>query len=465
MKKVLVTIVLALTTAAWSQGSSPSQQPAQQPAAQQPAASGDQASVPTSQKVIKDPAEYNAYITALNTTDPAAKGKAMEAFIAQYPNSIVKIDALEQAMGAYQQASQDATKRNAAPDAAAAQQNVERVARQILQIEPNNVRALAVVVYIERNQIKDPATGGKAAADAQRGLQELPNFKKPDGMNDADFEKLRNQMEGIFASTAAFGALQQKDYPTATKYYEEALKIDPNDLANNYQMAIALLEQNPMNALGFWYGAKALNVAQAQNPQAFQAWSPYFQSKYKKYHGNTDDWAQRITAVGSQTTPPADYVASIPLAPTPCDLAAQATLQNTADQLSFSDWELVLSCRDKTPANKTAAEKLWGEVQAKEKNGEAKLKIPVKVVASADASSLDVALSEDNQAANKADMHVTMEKPMTKAPAVGSNIDIIGVISEYTPDPFMFTMTKGELPAAKTPARTGTKKAGAKKKS
>jgi len=160
MKRVLVTFVLALTTAAWGQGSSPSQQPpaTQPPAGQQPAAGGDQANVPTSQKVIKDPAEYNAYITALNTTDPAAKGAAMEAFVAQYPNSIVKIEALEQAMGAYQQASN--------------QQKVEQIARQILQIEPNNVRALAIVVYLERGQIKDAASGAKARADAERGLQE-----------------------------------------------------------------------------------------------------------------------------------------------------------------------------------------------------------------------------------------------------------------------------------------------------
>jgi hypothetical protein len=36
--------------------------------------------------------------------------------------------------------------------------------------------------------------------------------------------------------------------------------------------------------------------------------------------------------------------------------------------------------------------------------------------------------------------------------------DIIGVISDYTPDPFMFTMTKGELPAAakKPPVRRRT---------
>src|SRR5215467_7221351 len=132
MRRVLATFVLALTTAALAQGSSPTQQPAA-PAGQQPAqqpGAAEQSGTPTSQKVIKDPAEYNAYITALNTTDPAAKGAAMEAFVAQYPNSIVKVEALEQAMGAY--------------EAAKNQQKVQQLAGSILQIEPNNVRALAI---------------------------------------------------------------------------------------------------------------------------------------------------------------------------------------------------------------------------------------------------------------------------------------------------------------------------------
>jgi len=70
---------------------------------------------------------------------------------------------------------------------------------------------------------------------------------------------------------------------------------------------------------------------------------------------------------------------------------------------------------------------------------------------------------DNNQAANKADMRVTMEKPMTKPPAVGANVDVIGVISEYTPDPFMFTMTKADLPGAKPAAKTPAKKGPAKK--
>ncbi|HKF23205.1 MAG TPA: hypothetical protein VKE93_16645 [Candidatus Angelobacter sp.] len=440
MRKLLVTFVFVLVALMMVQAG-----------AQQPAADS-QANVPANQKVIKDPAEYNAYITALNTQDPAQKAAAMDAFVKQYPQSIVRVDALEQAMAAYQQAGN--------------QQKVQETANLILQDNPNNVRALAVIVFLERQGIKDAATGAKARADAERGLQELTNWKKPEGLTDADFEKLKTQMSNIFAGTAAFGALQQQDYAAASKFYEQALKVDPNDLANNYQMAISLLQANPMNPLGFWYGAKALSIAQTGNPQAFQAWSPYFLSRYKKYHGNTDDWTQRIATAAKQTAPPADFVASIPLAPTPCDLAAQAVQQNSPDSLSFSDWELVLSCRDKSPANKTAADQVWQAIQAKEKGGEAKLKIPTKVISVPDANTLELAVSEDNQTANKADLRVTMDKPMTKPPAVGTSLDIIGVISEYTPDPFMFTMTKGELPApAKTPVKkTPARRPGATKK-
>ncbi|MFA5056724.1 MAG: hypothetical protein WC485_01305, partial [Opitutaceae bacterium] len=90
------------------------------------------------QKVIHDPDEYNAYIAALNTPDPAQKAAAMEAFIDRYPGSVVKVDALEQAMAAYQQAGRA--------------DNVEAVASRLLQLEPANIRALAVVAYLKRSR-------------------------------------------------------------------------------------------------------------------------------------------------------------------------------------------------------------------------------------------------------------------------------------------------------------------------
>src|SRR5260370_30588641 len=70
-----------------------------------PPATGNPACQPAGEpqkKEIKDPAEYNAYVNATGITDPATRANALEQFIAQYPTSVVKDDALEQLMGAYQ---------------------------------------------------------------------------------------------------------------------------------------------------------------------------------------------------------------------------------------------------------------------------------------------------------------------------------------------------------------------------
>jgi hypothetical protein len=461
MKRVLVTIVLALTTGALAQGTTqqpPAQQPpatqqapAAQPPAAQPPAGTQAAKTPTSQKVIKDPAEYNAYITALNTTDPAAKAQAMEAFVAQYPNSIVKQEALEQAMAAYQQTNNPA--------------KVEAIANQILQVDPANVRALAIVTAIKQGQAQNPQQFAELRQLGEKGLNALPTWPKPDGMAEGDYTKFKTQMQVIFAGAAGFGALQSKDYAAAKTFYAQSLQAEPNNWVDAYRLAVADLESNPQDLNGFWWGAHALAIAKAQNNQAaINSMAPYLTSRYKKFHGGTDGWDEIVAAAAQGTAPPAGF--TVKPAPTTCELAANAVTQNGVEQLSFSDWELVLSCRDKSPANKQAADTVWQNIQSKQRTekGEAKLKMPVKVIASPDPSTLDVAISEDNQAANKADMRVQMEKPMTKPPAPGTSTDIIGVISDYTPDPFMFTMTKGELPAAKAPARKTPPRKGATKK-
>jgi len=80
MKRTVLAILLAYALAAGAQDATQSQNP---PAAGG-ASSADQA--PT----IKDPAEYNAYVTALQQQDPNAKVSALEAFVTQYPNSVMK---------------------------------------------------------------------------------------------------------------------------------------------------------------------------------------------------------------------------------------------------------------------------------------------------------------------------------------------------------------------------------------
>lgn len=437
MKKVLVMVLLAFANVVIAQQPT---QPA--PTAQPTPATQPGGNVPVQQKTIKDPAEYNAYITALNMTDPAQKAAAMEAFAKQYPQSIVLVDALEQAMAAYQTAQN--------------QPKVLEMARRILQLNPNHIRALAIIVAIDRNlatQTNDQNALKEGCADAQTGLQQLPSWQKPPDMAEPEAQKLRDQMTYIFNGAAGFCALQGKNFAQAKPYYAKALQVVPNDLQNVYQMAVASLEQSPIDLNGFWYCGKAINLAQS-NPQAVQGMTNYCKSRYKKFHGAEDGWDQIVAATANATAPPPDFAQSIKPAPTPCDMAVQVVQQNDPSTLSFSDKEFILSKANCSPANKDAADKVWQNIQTLEKNGEARLEIPVKIISVAPTlDSLDAAISDDNQTNNKADVHVILEKPLTKAtaPAPGTMTKITGVLTSYTPDPFMFTMEKGALPAAKKP--------------
>src|SRR5437763_15752961 len=74
------------------------------PAPGQPAASKAQPqqpgqAQPQQKKEIKDPADYNAYLGAVQQQDVNAKISGLEAFLTQYPNSVMKQDALELLMG------------------------------------------------------------------------------------------------------------------------------------------------------------------------------------------------------------------------------------------------------------------------------------------------------------------------------------------------------------------------------
>ena len=478
MKKVLVTFVLALTTAAMAQGNSqgnsqsqggvtakgatvqvtsepnqPQQQRDQQPG--QPTGQTQGSGQGTGGKVIKDQAEFNAYMTAFGQQDPAQKAQAMEAFIAQYPNSIVKVDALEQAMNAYQQMQP--------PN----QAKVEDTARRILQIEPNHVRALAIVTYIDRAKAtqNNPEALKSACDSAQRGLQSLPSLQKPEGGSDADFQKQRTQINAIFEGTLGFCALQAKNFAEAKQRYSNSLKLDPTNFTDTFQLAVALLSSNPQDLDGFFYCAKAMNLAQSQNNAAgAQAINAQFcKPMYHNYHGKDDGWDQFVQQFGGQPAPPPNMAQVITPKPTPCDFAVEAVKTNNVDELGFSDKEFILSQKGCSPAGTEAADKVWQSIQNLQKGGTAKLDLPIKVI-SATADTIQGAVSEDNQQANKADITITMEKPLPKPPAPGSEIHVIGNISSYTPNPFMFTMENANLPPSKGGPPPKGKKTTTKKK-
>ena len=179
MKKTLVSIVVVIVAVAFVETMSVLPAPAQQPAAQQPAAgqAAPSAQAPQQKKEIKDPAEYNAYVGAIQQSNPQAKASALEAFLQQYPNSVMKTDALELLMATYEQAGDTA--------------KMQATADRVLQADPNNLRALALQTYSHRHeaeQNQNPQQNLAAAAQyGEKGLQALGSAPKPDGMSDADW--------------------------------------------------------------------------------------------------------------------------------------------------------------------------------------------------------------------------------------------------------------------------------------
>ncbi len=392
---------------------------------------------------VENPAEQAAYTKALNIKDAAQRAQTMEIFLAWYPNSVLRIDAYEHTMAAWQSAGNPA--------------KADATATRLLQIDPDNVRALANRAYVGRTRAMsgEPDALAPAVAAAERGVAALAKWTRPAALNDSDFMRTKMQMVAIFDGTLGFAALQAKDYAKARTHYLSAVGVDPDNLADVYQLSVAELELQPPDPLGFWYGARAVALARAaKNEPAASGIDKYVRSRYQRYHGSEDGWDALVSRVAAgEKTPPDRFAKSITRAMSPPEAAVQVVIDNDPAQLSYSEWEFVLAHREDSGANKDAAEKVWRAIADKQKDG-ARLKIPVKVIA-ATPDRLEAAISEENQASNRADLSVTLARPLSPLPGVGAMISIVGTLSDYRVRPFLFLMTKAELADESLPVAGG----------
>src|SRR5690242_16801658 len=99
-----------------------------------------------SRSSFANPAEYDNFQAALKTADPAKRATAMEVFVAWYPNSVLRNEALEHAMAAWTAAKEPA--------------KADFIAGKLLQLDPDNLHALANRVYAGRTKA---VQGDKAA--------------------------------------------------------------------------------------------------------------------------------------------------------------------------------------------------------------------------------------------------------------------------------------------------------------
>jgi hypothetical protein len=389
---------------------------------------------PSGQITIKDPAEYNAYTNAVGQGTPAAKAAAIEAFLTQYPNSVVKTGLLEQLMVSYQG---DPVKMLDAAD-------------RLLAVDPGNLRALATSVYLEETQAHaktNPADAqpilDKAAAQAQTGL----SAAKPADLAEADYQKLKVATAPIFDSAIAQDDANKKDFAGAIAAYTNELKAYPDPtmtqagpgLNDTYLLGQAYAQQTPPDLKNAaWFLTRAAQFAPAQAKPQIEAAAEYF---FKKYHGSMDGYPAIQALAKTNLFPTADYNPTpAPPPPSPADLAAQ-TVASTPDlkTLSLADKEFILF--NGKPED---AQKVWDTMKG------TRVQVPGMVI-SATADSVQVAVTEDNKQSKKADFTISMKTPLKVVPVIGATVTYDATFDSYTPNPPMITLTDGE-PPAKTPA-------------
>lgn len=421
MKTSLVAFVLALSAAGAGQTTAaPAQAPpaTSQPQPQKPATSQPQ------KKEIKDPAEYNAYVGAAQQTDAAAKISGLEAFLSQYPNSVMKEDALELLMGAYQQAGNQA--------------KVIDTANRLLTANPDNARALVLLAYNERAAQK----WADAKQHAERGLQAIPKMPKPDGVSDADFEKQKTQLSALLNSVAGFSALQLKDYPSAQKYLRAAVEADPKNVENIYPLALSYLSATPPDDVnGLFFIGRAANLI--SDPKGKGDVIKFGHSRYVKYHGSEEGWNDLLAQAATNPLPPPGFTIKQYVPPTPAEQAADLVKNTPPEKMTFAEWELVLS-----QGKPEDAEKVWNAIKGKPLQMEG-------TVLKASATELDIAASSDDIDAKRADINMTMTGPIPARlmPKEGATLDFEGTPVSYTPSPFVMTMEKGALLTKAAPTK------------
>jgi hypothetical protein len=391
----------------------------------------------TSGGVQMSPAEYNAYNSAITQATPQTKAPALEAYLAAYPQSSVKESTLEQLMLAY-----------AAFDPAKSLDAADR----LLQVNPNNLRALTFETYFRlsgADAITDPtakqAALDKAAEYAQKGLA----APKPADMSAADFTTLQGQAKPVFYRAIGTAALNKKDAATAVTNFKLGIASVPLaetskpglTLQDTYELGQAYYQMTPPDYVNCtWYASRA--AAFAPEPYKTQM-LPLAKFCYKKYHGADDGYDAVLTASQASLDPPADF--KIKPAPSPADIVANviATTPDLAT-LAVSDKEFILA--NGKPED---AAKVWDTIK-----GKTLLFSDVTVISVSD-TALTVAVSDDAVQSKTADFTFQLAAPLKTPPAVGAKVAVTGTYASYTPSPIMITMSDGAVvEPKKAPVKT-----------
>ncbi len=253
-------------------------------------------------------------------------------------------------------------------------------ARKVLQMDPTDMRALALSAFVLKTQAAqktNPAEAqpllDEAAADAQKGL----SAPAPQGADSTNYDKMKAAVTPLFEGAIAADDLGKKDYAAAIKDFKAELQAMPEQqtttgpgIEDTYQLGTAYTQQTPQDLVNaVWYLARAAAYAPEPFKDEIQKAAQYW---YKKYHGGTDGFDQVQAQAKASLNPPSGFsITPAPPPPSPQQLAHTAvTTTPDLKTMALTDKEFVLA--NGTPDD---ASKVWDTMKG------LTTKVPGKVVA------------------------------------------------------------------------------------
>ncbi len=389
---------------------------------------------PARAQQITDAQEYNAYVLALNEKDGAKQIQLLDAFLAAYPRTVVKEQALELKLRAQQ----------------ASGQMGEQSARDILQVNPNNTTAMLVLSYAFMQSPlseSDPAFQQKlsnAEANAKHGIETVNALVKPANVSDDVFQGSKNTMLATHDQALAIIGLYRKDYAASLDAFKQAAQITPNDAALFYRIGDTLTKERPVKwdaALWAFARAASLEGPGAMNAAGKQQVDSYLTRAYTAYHGSDEGLAQLKEQAKAAAFPPDGFhiKTKVEMAPPPPPPPPEPPIPDDVTKMPFGQIAVVLGKDDDKAKEVFTKLKAVGGMDLEG--------VIVSATPPVAPRTVHIAVLKKTQETEGAyDVVLLLAAPVLRARvAKGKSVEFEGTVKDFKASPFSLTLAGGKI--------------------
>jgi tetratricopeptide (TPR) repeat protein len=397
--------------------------------------------------------EYNDYKAADGETNPQQKVAKLDDFVKKYPNSTLMPYVYRDFYNTYMTLKNFAKTIEYCDQMIALGDKIDTAGK----LDAYYYRAQAFYLGVGTDKtLQTPDALNKARDRALEGLKVLDELKKPDNVDQKQFDQQVKGVKVLFNADAALASTNLKDYAAAAGYYKTLLSIDPTDAVSHYRLGIVDLQMNPPQGTdGFWELARAISLKIPNDAQV----KAYLKNQIIRYQQPACD-----KLVDDQINELLTLAAGSPDKPATLNVPSAADLQKARDDTANFIPNL--------KAGGDAGKVMWLASCGLE-YPDVGVRVMEPPMVEGDTVTLKVFRGntpEEIEAATEANMTVKIEgQPEAKRLEKDAVVRFTGTLTGYSQSPFMLTWEKAkinmeDLPEEKGPAKKGPAKKGPAKK-